>query len=304
MKHYDVIIIGGSYSGLAAAMALGRALKTVLLIDSGNSSNKQTPYSHNFLTQDGNPPFVISAKAKEEIKKYETVVYLKGTVIKGEKTETGFTIETEKENDLTASKLIFATGIRDLLPEIDGVKECWGTSVLHCPYCHGYEVKNEPTGVVGNDSNAFDLIKMISNWTHDLTIYTNGLSKLSLEQTKLLYKHAIKIDEREISKLLHSQGQVKSILFTDGSEAKAKAIYVKAPFEQHCSIPKSLGCAINEDGYIITNAIQETTVMDIYACGDNSSRMRTIANAVSTGTSAGMSASKSLILNKYAPIDK
>lgn len=299
MKHYDVIIIGGSYSGLAAAMALGRALKNVLIIDGGNSCNKQTPFSHNFLTQDGIPPLAISSKAKEQVEKYETVAFLKGTAKRGEKTEAGFKIETEKGDAFTANKLIFATGIRDLLPEINGIAECWGISVLHCPYCHGYEVKNETTGIIGNDDNTFELTKLISNWTHDLTLYTNGPSSLSLEKSELLYNNAIKIDERKIAKLVHNKGLIKSILFTDNSEEKVKTIYVKAPFEQHCSIPQSLGCEINKEGYIITNSTQETTVADVYACGDNSSQFRTVANSVSTGTSAGMSVSKSLILSKY-----
>ena len=299
MKQYDVIIIGGSYSGLAAAMALGRALKNVLIIDNGNPCNKQTPYSHNFLTQDGNPPLAIASKAKEQVEKYPTVSHFNDTAIKGEKIENGFKIETAKGDFFTANKLIFSTGIRDILPAINGINECWGISVLHCPYCHGYEVKNQATGIIGNDENAFELTKLISNWTKDLTLYTNGPSKLSVEQIELLHKHMIKIDERNISKLVHTEGQVKGILFKDGSDAEVKAIYVKSLFEQHCSIPKSLGCEINKDGYIVTNAAQETTVTDVYACGDNSSRMRTVANAVGTGTAAGMSSSKSLILNKY-----
>ncbi|MBO9701138.1 MAG: NAD(P)/FAD-dependent oxidoreductase [Sporocytophaga sp.] len=304
MDHYDVIIIGGSYSGLAAAMALGRALKNVLIIDNGDPGNKQTPYSHNFLTQDGHPPFAISSKARMQVEKYQTVSFLKDKAIKGVKIVTGYKIETEKGEAFTASKLIFASGIKDILPSINGIEECWGISVLHCPYCHGYEVKNETTGIIGNDVNAFDLTQLISNWTQDLTLYTNGPSKLSIEQTELLCKHMIKVDEHNILELVHSQGQIKSILFTDGSYTEVKAIYVKAHFEQHCSIPISLGCEINKEGYLVTDGSQETTVKDVYACGDNSSRMRTIANAVGTGTTAGIAVSKSIIVNNFKTISK
>ncbi|WP_037575304.1 NAD(P)/FAD-dependent oxidoreductase [Sporocytophaga myxococcoides] len=304
MDHYDVIIIGGSYSGLAAAMALGRALKNVLIIDSENPCNKQSPYSHNFLTQDDHPPLAISSKARMEVEKYQTIEFLKDKAAKGVKIHTGFRIETDKGEVITSSKLIFATGIKDILPAINGIEECWGISVLHCPYCHGYEVINETTGIIGNDENAFDLIQLISNWTKDLTLYTNGPSKLTLKQNELLKKHMINIDERIISQLLHSHGQVKRIQFTDGSFADAKAIYVKAQFEQHCSIPISLGCEINREGYLITNGSQETTVKDIYACGDNSSRMRTIANAVGTGTTAGIAVSKSIIVENFETYNK
>ncbi|GAL86413.1 hypothetical protein MYP_3642 [Sporocytophaga myxococcoides] len=304
MNHYDVIIIGGSYSGLAAAMALGRALKNVLIIDSGNPCNEQTPYSHNFLTQDGRPPFVISSNARLQVEKYETVEFLKVKIVNALKIGTGFNIETDKGKIITSNKLIFATGIKDILPEINGIEECWGLSVLHCPYCHGYEVKNETTGIIGNDENAFDLTELISNWTKDLTLYTNGPSKLSPDQTELLYKHMIKIDERKISKLVHSQGLVTCISFTDGSYAEIKAIYIKAQFEQHCSIPISLGCEINREGYLVTNSSQETTVKDVYACGDNSSRMRTIANAIGTGTTAGIAVSKAIIKKNFETHNK
>lgn len=212
MKNYDVIIIGGSYSGMAAAMALGRALKQVLIIDSGNPCNKQTPYSHNFLTQDGNPPFTIASKAKEQVEKYDTVTYLSDTALCGSKTSNGFTIETEKGKIFSADKLIFATGITDILPNIKGITECWGISVLHCPYCHGYEVKDETTGIIGNGENGFEMVKLIANWTKDLTLYTNGPSTLSYEQTKLLYKHLIKVDERKISELTHKGGHIENIL--------------------------------------------------------------------------------------------
>lgn len=299
MKHFDVIIIGGSYSGLAAAMALGRAIKNTLVIDNINPCNKQTPYSHNFITQDGSPPLTIASKAREQVEKYLTVSFLNDTAIKGDRSATGFKIETQNGNIFTATKLIFATGIKDILPAISGIEECWGISALHCPYCHGYEVKDQATGIIGNDDNAFDLTKLISNWTKDLTLYTNGACKLSNEQVEVLLNNKIKIDERKISKLNHVEGRIKEILFIDGSISKVKAIYVKTLFEQSSSIPKNLGCEIDKEGFLVINADRETTVADVYACGDNSSRMRTVANAVGTGTTAGMSSSKSIILSKF-----
>lgn len=299
MKHYDVIIIGGSYSGLAASMALGRASKNVLIIDDVNPCNKQTPYSHNFLTQDGNPPFIIASRAKEQVEKYPTVSFLNDTVISCSKITDGFKVITQGKLEAAASKLIFATGIRDILPDIKGISECWGISVLHCPFCHGYEVKNETTGIIGNGESGFEMIKLISNWTKDLTLYTNGLSTLTYEQTELLLKHRIKIDERKIAEVIHSSGLSKSIRFTNNELADVTAIYLKAPFEQHSKVPAMLGCQLNDEGYLVTNQLQETTTDGIYACGDNSSKMRTVANAVGTGTTAGISASKSVILEEF-----
>jgi thioredoxin reductase len=284
-NHFDALIVGGSYSGLAAAMALGRALRKVLIIDNGKPCNIQTPYSHNFLTQDGKTPKEIATLAKKQVAMYDTVEFFDGLATKGSKTENGFDIQTLSGEIFTASKLIFATGIRDVMPNIKGFTECWGISVLHCPYCHGYEVRNGITGVLGNGESGFEFAKLISNWTKDLTLFTNGTPNLTPEQTGELERHHIKIVEKEIEKLEHTNGQLQ----------KVQSIYTRLPFEQHCPIPKQLGCELTEDGYIKIDALQQTTVEGIFACGDNVTRMRTVANSVSMGTSTGMVLNKGLI---------
>ncbi|MEI9912080.1 MAG: NAD(P)/FAD-dependent oxidoreductase [Bacteroidota bacterium] len=195
---FDVIIVGGSYSGLAAGMALGRALKNVLIIDSGKPCNRQTPYSHNFITHDGDTPAEIAALANLQVRRYDTVKFFDGLATSGIRTEMGFEIRVVPGEIFTAKKLIFATGIRDIMPGIDGVEACWGISVLHCPYCHGYELRNEKTGILGNGEYGFDFSKLISNWTKDLTLFTNGTSILTTEQTAKIERHHIKIVEKEI----------------------------------------------------------------------------------------------------------
>lgn len=298
-KHFDVIIIGGSYSGLAAAMALGRALRKVLIIDSGNPCNKQTPHSHNFLTQDGKTPKEIAKLANHQVSDYATVDFLVGLATNVSKTETGFEIQTSSQDIFTATKLIFATGIKDEMPNIKGFAECWGISVLHCPYCHGYEVRNETTGILGNGEYGFEFSKLISNWTTDLTLFTNGKSILTTKQTSLLEKHHIKTVENKIEELEHINGQLQNIIFKDGSKKTVRAIYTRLPFEQHCLIPEQLGCELTEDGYIKVDAAHHTTIKDIFACGDNVTRIRTVANAVSMGTTTGMMVNKELIEEKF-----
>lgn len=298
-KKFDVIIIGGSYSGLAAGMALGRALKQVLIIDSGNPCNTQTPHSHNFLTQDGNTPQGIAALGKQQVEQYNTVTFFNGLASRGNKTENGFEIATETGEIFQASKLIFATGIKDVMPNIKGFSECWGISAIHCPYCHGYEVRNTKTGILGNGDYAFELAKMISNWTADLTIFTNGKSTLTIEQIRKLHNHNIKIDEEEIEELDHIEGRIQNIIFKSGGKSPLTALYSPRPFIQHCTIPESLGCALSEEGYIKINPFQETIIEGIYACGDNTTRMRTVANAVAVGTATGMAASKKLIIEQF-----
>lgn len=298
-NQFDVIIVGGSYSGLAAAMALGRALKKVLVIDAGNPCNRQTPYSHNFLTHDGETPAAIAASAKLQVAQYETIRFLQGTVVSGAKVDIGFEVVVETGENFVAQKLIFATGIKDRLPEIEGFSECWGISVLHCPYCHGYEVRNEKTGILGNGDAGFDFSRLISNWTKDLTLFTNGKSELSEAQSAQLSLHQIDIIEKEISAISHDNGYIQKVIFKDGSEYPVSALYAPSPFEQHCKIPEILGCELTEDGYLKVDQFQETTVKGIFATGDNASRMRTVANAVAMGTSVGISVSKQLILGAF-----
>ena len=298
-KQFDVIIIGGSYAGLAAAMALGRALKQVLIIDSGKPCNAPTPYSHNFLTQDGNSPIEIATLAKQQVERYNTVKLFNGLAIHGVKNENGFEIQAASGEIFYAGKLIFATGIKDILHDIEGLAACWGISVLHCPYCHGYEVRNEKTGILGNGKQVYDFSRLISNWTKDLTLFTNGTSTLTVEQTASLTAHNIKLIVKEIKKLVHSNGHLEKIIFIDGSQFLLKALYAPAPFEQHCNIPINLGCELTEDGYIKVDASQETTIKGVFACGDNSTKMRAVANAVSMGTTAGITASKKMILEAF-----
>ncbi|MES1220470.1 MAG: NAD(P)/FAD-dependent oxidoreductase [Bacteroidota bacterium] len=296
---YDVIIIGGSYSGLAAAMALGRALRKVLIIDSGMPCNRQTPHSHNFLTQDGKSPSEIATLAKDHVLKYNNVEFLNDLATSGMKIKNGFEIQVASGKKYNGKKLIFATGIRDIMQNIPGYAECWGISVLHCPYCHGYEVRSEPTGILGNGEYGFEFSKLISNWTKDLTLFTNGASILTSEQAAKIEKHGIRISEKEIEKFEHIDGNLQNIIFKDGTVSSIKAIYARSAFEQHCKIPEILGCELTEDGYIKTDDGQKTTIDGIYACGDNTTRMRTVANAVSMGTTTGIMVNKALIEESF-----
>jgi thioredoxin reductase len=298
-KQFDVIIIGGSYSGLAAGMALGRALRQVLIIDSGNPCNRQTPYSHNFLTQDGKPPKEIATLAKEQVQKYETIKFFSGLATNGTKTDHGFEIQADSGETFAAKKLIFATGIKDRMPNINGFEACWGISALHCPYCHGYEVRGEPTGILGNGEYGFEFSGLISNWTNELTLFTNGKSTLTREQEATLKNHNVDIVEKEIEKLDHNNGQLQRIVFKDGTISFINALYARLPFDQHCAIPEKLGCELSEDVYLRVDASQKTTVHGIFACGDNTTRIRTVANAVAMGTTAGMMVNKEIIVEEF-----
>ncbi len=298
-KRYDVIIVGGSYAGLAAAMALGRALQKVLVIDEGKPCNAPTPYSHNFLTNDGRPPAEIAAVAKDQVMKYPGVQFNIGKVIGATQEADGFGVDVLSGEKFHADKLVFATGIRDILPNIDGLHACWGKSGLHCPFCHGYEVRGKRTGVLLNNEKTVEFVKMIANWTKDLTLFTNGKTNLSTDQRSLLLRMGIEVIEKRIQEVKQESGQIYEISFSDGTCFALEVLYAPSPFEQHSALPAELGCAMTADGYIQIDEQYETSVKGIYAIGDNASRMRTVANAVAMGTMAGMGLVKKLVEGRF-----
>jgi thioredoxin reductase len=196
-------------------------------------------------------------------------------------------------------KLLFATGVKDLLPAIPGYAASWGISVLHCPYCHGYEVRHQPTAILADgDHLAFEKAKMIAHWTKELVFLTNGNSIesiLSEVQREQLITNRIEVIEKEIKAIVENDGYVSHVAFTDGSSHRLKAIYARPAFEQHCPIPEQLGCALTESGHIQTDELKRTTVPGVYAAGDNVTVFRSVAGAVAAGSAAGAFLNKELI---------
>lgn len=298
-KDFEVIIIGGSYAGLSAAMALGRSLRDVLIIDSGLPCNRQTPHSHNFITHDGSTPSEITEIAKAQVLKYDTVTILDGLAIGGAKIENGFSITTEQGDVFYGKKLVFATGIKDTIPVIKGFAECWGISVVHCPYCHGYEIRGKKTGIMANGQRAFHLASLVNNLTDDLTILTVGKAEFSVEQLDKLQKHNISIIEAEISEIEHENGYVKNVIFKDGKKQRFDAVYAALPFTQHSAIPAALGCEMTEHGYLKIDAFQKSSIQGVFACGDCSNMVRSVATAVYSGNLAGAMVNMSLTEEKF-----
>ena len=286
-KEYEVIIIGGSYAGLSTAMTLGRSLRDTLIIDAGKPCNRQTPHSHNFLTQDGSTPEEISKIAKSQISRYDSIKFYNGLAVSGKRIKKGFEITTANGDVFTSKKLVFATGIKDIMPGINGFAQCWGISVVHCPYCHGYEIRNKKTAIIANGERAFHLASLVNNLTKEITIITSGTKDFEESQLEKLKQYNIKIVEKEISTIEHTNGQLEKIVFKDGSKENYECAYASVPFEQNSIIPEILGCKFTEQGHIEVNSMQKTTEDGIFACGDNSTMMRSVAIAVSSGNISG-----------------
>ncbi|WEK17684.1 MAG: NAD(P)/FAD-dependent oxidoreductase [Candidatus Pedobacter colombiensis] len=286
-QNYDVVIIGGSYAGLSAALALGRAIRNVLIIDSGKPCNSQTPHSHNFLTQDGNTPVGIAALGKSEVMQYPTIEFLADlvTAVKGE--NNNFDVFTSSGKVIKARKLLFSTGVKDQMPDIPGFANCWGISVIHCPYCHGYEFKDQVTGILANGDTAHEMALLINNWTKKLSVFTNGRSELTEAQLQMLTALKIDVIEKPLREIEHKDGSLNQIIFGDGSRYALKALYARLPFEQHCVVPKEMGCELNKMGYLQVDELQKTSIAGVYAAGDNTSKFRAVSAAVAAGGKAG-----------------
>ncbi|WP_413512324.1 NAD(P)/FAD-dependent oxidoreductase [Myroides odoratus] len=298
-KQYDVLILGGSYAGLSAAMALGRLQQKVLVIDSGLPCNRQTPHSHNFLTQDGETPLAIAKKAKEQVLNYPTVEFYEGLALTGEKIHHGFQITTEKKHFFQSKKLIFASGIKDLMPDIKGLSVCWGISVIHCPYCHGYEFRGKKTAILANSDKAMHLASLVNNLTAHITVLTQGKANFSQEQLLKLQQKNIEVIETCVTDLNHNKGYVQSVVLKDATKLDFDVIYAPLAFEQNTTIPMLLGCELTVNGHLKIDAFQKTTVDGIYACGDNSSSMRSVAGAVASGSLAGVMVVKELTDERF-----
>lgn len=297
MKDYyilDAIIIGGSYSGLSAALAMGRSLRKILVLDNGLPCNRQTPETHNFLTHDGKRPQLIREEAARQVLAYPSVRLYPGKAVQADAREDHFRIVTQKDEYFYAYKLLLATGLEDLLPAIPGFAPCWGVSILHCPYCHGYEVRGQPTAILASGQFALHYARLLRNWTDDLIVLTNGLP-LNPEEAGQLARLGIAVREAPIERMDEKDGRLKSIHFLQGEPLDISVVYAHIPFRQHSELPAQLGCVLTEQGHIRVDGFQRTSVPGVFAAGDNASPIRAIAPAVASGMMAGVAINMELI---------
>jgi thioredoxin reductase len=292
---YDAIIVGGSNAGLSAAMMLGRALRRVLVLDNNQPCNRQTPHSHNFLTRDGETPAAIAAAAREQVLRYPSVTLQTDLAVAAQAVEGGFQVTTERGEVLHGRKLLLATGVKDEMLPIPGFAECWGISVLHCPYCHGYEVHSQQLGLLANGDMAAEFTGLIHHWSQDLVLFTNGPATLTAEQLAVIEARHIQLIETPIAELEHHHGQLRAVRTTDGASYPLPAMFARVPFRQHTDIAAQLGCAHTEAGHIQATAFGETNVPGVFVAGDNSTPMRQVSVAVAGGTMAAAFINKELM---------
>ncbi|MBD2756492.1 NAD(P)/FAD-dependent oxidoreductase [Spirosoma validum] len=296
---YDVIIIGGSYAGLSAALVLGRSLRRVLVLDNGKPANRQTPHSHSFLTRDGATPAELSAIARQQALAYPTVQLIKATVSTAAQQDTVFEVTTDTGATYSASRLLLATGLNDELPPIPGIRECWGISVLHCPYCHGYEVHGQALGVLGNGDEGFEFAKLIQHWSPNLTLFTNGPATLSTEQKAALFRHQVRLVETPIMAITHQNGQLTSVLLDDQTHYPLDALFARPLSSQASPIAQQLGCLHDDVGFVQVDDWGRTSVSGVFAAGDTHTMMRQVMVAGTNGLRTAVFINKELIEEEF-----
>ncbi|WP_394778215.1 NAD(P)/FAD-dependent oxidoreductase [Undibacterium sp.] len=289
---FDAIIIGGSYSGLSAAMQLARARRRVLVIDAGLRRNRFAQKSHGFLGQDGRNAADIISDGKAQLLAYPNVSWMDGAVSDAVAQDQGFMVNAGG-TPLYAKKLVLATGIIDELPAIEGLQERWGKSVFHCPYCHGYELDNGPIAVIASGPLSHHHAVMLPDWGR-VTLLTNGAYVPDEEQLQQLEKRGVSIEPTLIKRLT---GEA-AVELVNGRTLEFNGMFTLTKTRVGSPLAEQLGCAFDEGplGSVIrTEMTKATTVPGVFACGDGARMMGNVAMAVADGAMAGAATHQSLI---------
>ncbi|MBD2747642.1 NAD(P)/FAD-dependent oxidoreductase [Microvirga sp. BT688] len=292
---YDVIIIGGSYAGLAAGLQLARARRRVLVVDAGMRRNRFAGASHGFLTQDGTPAADIAAKGRAQLIAYDTVEWVSGQVTHAQATAQGFRVSIgAAERQVTARRLILALGVKDELPPVPGLEERWGKSVFHCPYCHGYELDRGRIGVLATSPKSIHHALMLPDWGAT-TFFLNNAFMPDPEQREQLQRRGVIVDDGTVE---HLDGEGATLVMRDGRIVPLDGLFVMPRTSIASPIAEQLGCAFDEGptGAVIrTDAMKATSVAGVFACGDAARMAGSVTLAVGDGAMAGMAAHQSLI---------
>lgn len=293
----DVIVIGGSFAGLSAAMQLARARRQVLLVDAGLPRNRFADASHGFLGQDGKAPARIVREAAAQVAAYPTVEILQSEVLSAAPVSGGFAVTLAGGRQARARRLILATGVSDILPDLPGLKERWGASVMHCPYCHGYEHRDQPLGVLASHPMSAHQAALIPDWG-PTTLFTQSQFEPDAEQRALLEARSVRIERSPVVALLGDAPALEAVLLADGRKVALNGLFVAPKQRMASPLAQSLGCAF-DDGpmgpLIRTDEFKATTVSGVYAAGDAARPMQNATLASADGVLAGVGAHHSLM---------
>lgn len=296
---FDVVVVGGSYAGMAAALQLARGRRQVLVLDAGLPRNRFASRSHGVLGHDGKTPAEIAGSARAQLCAYANVTWVDGKAATAARAGDAFVVQTEQGERFEARRLILAIGVRDELPAIPGLAERWGQSVFHCPYCHGYELDNGPLGVLAVGEVSMHQALLIPDWGKT-TFFTNGVFEPDEEQRRTLAARQVTL---ETARVLSISGQRATVNLADGRSIDLAGLFIAARAEPSSPLAAQLGCAFSESplGSVVqTDGTKETSVPGVFACGDVARAAGNITFAMADGALAGAAAHRSLIFSALA----
>ncbi len=291
----DAIIVGGGPAGLSAALILGRARKHVLIIDEELPRNRVTQESHGFLTRDGITPADFRQIAREQISRYPTVQFAKDTVIAANGSDGQFEVVTSQGHTYTSKKILFTVGMKDRPLAISGLQEVYGKSAFVCPYCDGWELRDQKLALIVSGATALHLAKTVSGWTSHFTICTNGMNDWTAEEHEELINHQISIIDSPIQHIHSASGIVEHIQFEDGHSLLCTGIFFTPELVAGSDVPQMLGCESADTGMIIVDEFGKTNIPGVYSAGDSASRKYQVVAAAASGSMAGISINSELL---------
>lgn len=291
---YDVIIVGGSYSGISAGLQLARARRKILVIDAGQRRNRFASHSHGFLGQDGEDPGTIASEARAQLLAYPTVEWLAQPAVQAKTGDDGFVVTVENADAFTSRRLILATGVVDELPQVAGLSERWGQRVFHCPYCHGYELHGGQIGVLAASPMAMHHALMLPDWG-PTTLFLNGVFEPDADQLASLTRRGVTVVAEPV---LSIGGAQADVTLASGRVIKLAGLFTQPRTRMSSPLATQLGCEFEAGPtgeFIKVDAMRETSVSGVFACGDAAIGAGNIAIAVGDGARTGGAAHQSLM---------
>jgi thioredoxin reductase len=297
---YDCIVVGGGPAGLSAALMLGRCRRRVLVCDAGQPRNRRAAAAHGFLTRDGIAPGELLRIAREQLVPYDTVELRTAEVVDVVREGREYAVRCADDTRLRCRKLLLATGVVDELPAIDGLDEFYGTSVHHCPYCDGWEWRDQPIAISGRGEVGAGLAQGLTVWSRDLLLCTDGPAELPERLVERLEMLRIPVREERVRRLEGRDGKLQRIVFEHGAPANRRALFFSTGQRQASPLPARLGCTLTERGAVATGKCEATNVPGLYVCGDASREAQFVVVAAAEGMEAGMAINQALLEEELA----
>jgi thioredoxin reductase len=291
---YDCIIVGGGPAGLSAALMLGRCRRRVLLYDLGEQRNLSARAIHGFPTRDGIAPGEYLRLARAELGRYGTIECAALEVVDACRDGDRFQVLAADGSQVESRKLLFATGVEDILPDIEGLEAHYGISVHHCPYCDAWEWRDRPLAVFGCDDQGPGLALSLTAWSGDVLLCTHG-SPLADRTAERLRASGIVVREERIVRLEGVDGMLERIVFADGGPAARSALFLSCGQRQRSPLPDRLGCRFTQKGTVDTGKCEATNVPGLYVAGDASKEAQFVMVAAAEGAEAGMAIHQALM---------